>query len=244
MTVVLVHGCGTDRRFWDTLRPHLEGIEILSPSLPGRDGNTGAAPTSAAAAARWLREWMRARDVIDATVVGHSYGGAIAIELALHELDADPPQLAGLVLVSTGARLRVAPPILEGTRAAVQTGMPLDLAQYAYLPGTDRELVAHVEALARRTPVEATAADWNATDGFDRMHDVAAIRLPTLVVCGTDDVLTPPKYGEYLARMIPGAQLERVAGAGHMLPIEHAAALAPLVRRFVDARAVVTGTSA
>jgi pimeloyl-ACP methyl ester carboxylesterase len=187
---------------------------------------------------------MRARDVIDATVVGHSYGGAIAIELALHELDADPPQLAGLVLVSTGARLRVAPPILEGTRAAVQTGMPLDLAQYAYLPGTDRELVAHVEALARRTPVEATAADWNATDGFDRMHDVAAIRLPTLVVCGTDDVLTPPKYGEYLARMIPGAQLERVAGAGHMLPIEHAAALAPLVRRFVDARAVVTGTSA
>lgn len=228
-TLVLVHGCGTDRRFWDHLLPHLGGLQTLALSLPGREETGGDAPTSAGDAARWVLAEVRARTVARPIVVGHSYGGAIAIEAALAE-----PALAGLVLVCTGARLRVLPAIIDATRAAIDTGVPIDLARYTYRPESDPALVETVESLARRTPVEATARDWAATDAFDRLREVASIRMPTLVVAGTADPLTPPKYAEYLAQKIAGAELEIVEGAGHMLPIEHAAALGQRLRAFAS----------
>jgi len=227
--LVLVHGCGTDRRFWDHLLPHLGGLTTLALSLPGREETGGDAPTTAADGARWILAELRARKVARPIVVGHSYGGAIAIEVALAE-----PALAGLALVCTGARLRVLPAILDATRAAIDTGVPIDLARYTYRPESDPKLVEAVEALARRTPVESTARDWAATDAFDRLRDVASIHVPTLVVAGTADPLTPPKYADYLAQKIPGAELEIVEGAGHMLPIEHAAVLGLRLRAFAS----------
>lgn len=234
MTLVLVHGCGTDHHFWDTLRPHLGDLDVFTPSLPGRDALRGEpALDSAAAAARWLRATLEGRGIDDAVIVGHSYGGAVAIELALLDAASPVPGLRGLVLVATGARLRVIPPILDAVRAAATTGVPTDLARFCYLPSTDPALVERIESAARRTPAASTCADWHATDAFDRLRDVGAIRARTLVVGGTADGLTPPKYAEYLARTIPHAQLERIEGAGHMLPIEHAAELGALLRRFV-----------
>lgn len=227
-TLVLVHGCGTDAHFWDHLRPHLPAIDVFAPSLPGRADTGGEAPTSAADAARWILQEIHARKIERPAVVGHSYGGAIAIEVAL----ADPDALAGLVLVCTGARLRVLPAILEATLAAIETGVPIDLGRYTYRPSSDPALVEQVESLARKTPPAATARDWAATDAFDRLKDVASIRVPTLVVAGAADPLTPPKYAQYLAQKIAGADLEIVEDAGHMLPIEHAAVLGPRLVKF------------
>lgn len=226
-TLVLVHGCGTDRRFWDRLLQHVDA-DVFVPSLPGRDGVAGDAPARALDAAHWLWDRIRERGIEHPIVVGHSYGGAIAIEAAL----AEPDALAGLALVCTGARLRVLPAILEATRASVSSGEPIDLVRYTYRPSSDPALVESVEALARRTPPAATACDWAATDAFDRLRDVATIRAPTLVVAGTEDLLTPPKYAEYLATQIAGARLEVVAGAGHMLPVEHPAQLGACLRAF------------
>ncbi len=59
---------------------------------------------------------------------------------------------------------------------------------------------------------------------------LSAIRVPALVVGGTADVLTPPKYQRYLAEQLPRAQLELVEGAGHMLPFEVPHELARRVR--------------
>jgi pimeloyl-ACP methyl ester carboxylesterase len=229
-TLVLVHGCGTDAHFWDHLRAHVGDLDILAPSLPGRAATGGEAPTTAAAAARWILQELRARKIARPIVVGHSYGGAIAIEVAL----ADPDALAGLVLVCTGARLRVLPAILEATLAAIETGIPIDLERYTYRPQSDPVLVEQVESLARRTPVAATARGWAATDAFDRLRDVASIRVPTLVVAGTADPLTPPKYAQYLAQKIAGAELEIVQDGGHMLPVEHAAVLGPRLVAFAS----------
>ncbi|MBX5465502.1 MAG: alpha/beta fold hydrolase, partial [Clostridia bacterium] len=62
--------------------------------------------------------------------------------------------------------------------------------------------------------------DLLACDRFDRRAEVAAIRLPTLVLQGGEDPLTPPRYGRFLAETIPGARLELVEGAGHFLQLE------------------------
>ena len=238
MTLVLVHGCGTDCHFWDELLPQLDGLEILAPSLPGRaDSGTEPMPTApmptALDAALWLRSYLAQRSVQRAIVVGHSFGGGIAIEFALQPGAEGMPSLDGLVLVSTGARLRVAAPILEAARAAAQSGVPADLGRFSYQHDADPALVERIEAKARKTPVATTLCDWLATDAFDRLSDVGKVRTRTLVVGGTEDRLTPPKYSEYLARTIAGATLALIPGAGHMLPIEHARELGAQLRQFV-----------
>lgn len=228
--LVLVHGCGTDARFWDRLVPHLAGLEVVALSLPGRAETGGEALQSASDAARWLLATLRARGIGRAVVVGHSYGGAIAIEAALRSRDDASGLVAGLGLVCTGARLRVLPVVLAAVSAAVETGIAADLSRFAYRPGTDPGLIERTEAAARTTPVTSTERDWLATDAFDRMGQVGAIEIPTLVVAGSEDALTPPKYARYLADRIAGAHLRIIEEAAHMLPVERPAELADALR--------------
>ena len=222
-TLVLVHGCGTSHHLWDELLPELS-VPTLAVTLPGRPPTQGTPPGSAGEAAAWLRDHVAAR-CDRAIIVGHSYGGAIAIEYAL----LSPPELAGLVLVATGARLRVLPAILEMTAEAARKGEPADVASFAYIKDTDPALVARMRALDREVPLTTTAADWHACNRFDRLRDVAAIDTRTVVVNGDADTLTPLRYAQHLAAMIPNARLHVVPGAGHMLPVEQAPTLARIL---------------
>lgn len=246
MTLLLVHGCGTDRHFWDPLREALGDLPSVAYSLPGRDDVPGPAPSTAAAAARWLAARASADGVAQPVVVGHSYGGAIAIELALlaaaDELEGFAPR--ALVLVSTGARLRVAPAVLALVGEAASSGIPCDLGAYVFRPSTDPAIVALGRTRSRATPPATTQQDWLATDAFDRLREVPAITLPTLAIAGKDDVLTPPRYAEYLTRSIVGSTCELVDDAGHMLPMERAVDLAARLRRFTTAIATRSAPAA
>ncbi len=192
--LVLVHGAGCDRRVWDSLSPLLpEGTVALD--LPGRLGAEPACATAAEAAKAVFAEiGARGLATRDAVIVGHSYGGAVAIECALAEA------IAGLVLISTGARLRVHPDVL-----------------------------AELPSQSASVPRETTRVDWHAADAFDRMHDVARITSPTLVIAGDRDVLTPPKYARYLAAKIPGSRLVLLEGAGHTCITDDAARVAAAI---------------
>ena len=76
-------------------------------------------------------------------------------------------------------------------------------------------------------------ADFHACNRFDVMNRLGEIRVPTLVVNGDDDRLTPLKYGEYLAANIPGAVLKIIHGAGHLAMLEKAAEVNAVVTSFV-----------
>lgn len=231
-TLVLIHGCGTDGHFWDELLGHLGDLPVVAPSLPGR-GDSGPEPmTSAAANAAWLFDHLERSSIAEVIAVGHSFGGAVAIEMAL----ASPGAVAvrGLGLVSTGARLRVLPAILELVSRAAETGVAADLGSHAYRADTDPALIERVESKARRTPPATTRQDWFSTDAFDRLGQVGAIAVPAAVVTGADDLLTPPKYSRYLAGHIDGATLDVIDGAAHMLPVEHPAGLARILRGLVE----------
>jgi pimeloyl-ACP methyl ester carboxylesterase len=216
--VVLIHGAGSSHGFWDPLFPHLDGLAAVAPSAPGRCGSAGAALDSVAALAGWLAAAIEALGAAPAVLVGHSLGGAVAIELALAPRAAG--LVAGLVLISTGARLRVGPAILAAVEEAAASGKKADLSGQAYAPDTSPDLIASAERVRAATPPASELADWRAADGFDRMRDVSAIAVPALVLVGERDRLTPPKYARYLAGQIPGARIEIVPGAGHMLPLE------------------------
>ncbi len=226
--LVLIHGSGGNGGAWSEVARELSAFEVIAPSLPGRGASEGEAFEDAAAAASWLAEVLRALGGPPPFVAGHSYGGAVALELAL--LGAP---IAGLVLVATGARLRVHPTVLEAAARAVEGGVPMS-SRFAFV-GARPEAVAAYEAAARATPPEATRRDWTACDRFDRVGALEGIAAPALALGGTADVLTPPKYHRYLAEHLPRAQLRLLEGRGHMLPWEDPHGFAREVRAFAAA---------
>ncbi len=75
--------------------------------------------------------------------------------------------------------------------------------------------------------------DFYACDQFDRRADVARIETPALVVCGSNDVMTPPKFSESLAQSLPRARLALIPNAGHMVALEAPEAVAEAVAEFL-----------
>jgi pimeloyl-ACP methyl ester carboxylesterase len=233
LTFVLVHGAGCDRHAWDELAPLL-GERVVALDLPGRRDEAGPPPASVAEAARWVFATIEARALRSEYVVlvGHSYGGAIAIECAL----ALP--LAALVLVATGARLKVHPRVISAMRAQAESS-PGSSGALGWRGGVDPAIVARFDAATSRVPSISTLTDWLAANAFDRMADVARIATPTLAIGGTDDPFTPEKYARYVAEHVPGAELAILEGGGHMCIADDAPRVADCVLSFVRRRVVV-----
>lgn len=231
--LVLIHGAGGNHAAFDELTLHLGGRETIIPSLPGRCGSEGEPLQSVAEMAAWLRKLLRTLGVRRVVLAGHSLGGAVALEYALAEDVGDPPDLVGLVLISTGAKLRVSPEILAGVREAGEWNLPCELPPDAWEKSPRPEVVQHIEQNRARTPARVALADWMAADRFDRMQDLDRVRCPTAVIAGSEDRLTPEKYARYLAANIPGARLELLYGGSHMCVAERAHEVARRIRDFL-----------
>ena len=215
--LVLVHGAGGTHRHWPEEIRALPGRRVLALDLPGHGGSPGPGLASMPAYARSVLALLDAVGVASAVVAGHSMGGAIALTLALEA----PARLAGLVLVGTGARLRVSSAILQVTADPAALAAAADSMADGSLgslasQALRRELAEGMRAVAPGV----THGDFTACDAFDVMARLGEIRGPALVICGTEDRLTPPKYSQYLRDHIAGARLLMVPGAGHMVMLE------------------------
>lgn len=213
---VLLHGAGHAHRAWGEVAARLAPHPVVAPALPGRAGSDGPPCASVTEAAAWVEALLDALRVGEFMLAGHSLGGAIAIELALRE---KARSIRGLALVSTGARLRVHPAILDRARGACRGGPRVEHG-LACGPNAAADVAPRVRGHAAHTPPETELADWLAANAFDRMADLGAIRARTIVLVGDADALTPPRYAHYLAERIPGAELLVATGSSHALPDE------------------------
>ena len=141
-------------------------------------------------------------------------GGAIAIDYALRNSD-----LRGLVLVGTGARLRVRQDITAKILENYEEASKL-VARLSVAPNCEPVMVDRIAKEMLKIRAEVTYGDWMACNGFDRMSEVERIMAPTLVICGTDDRLTPPKYSQYLHEKIRNSKLVVIPDAGHSVMLE------------------------
>jgi len=215
-TLVFVHGSGGSRLHWNYQRLFLGRFyNVVTADFPGHGAASGEGEESVGAYAKHLLHLVEALPGDVFCLVGHSLGGAIVQEFALLY----PQHVEALILVGTGARLRVLPEILKGILKRFEETVRL-INGYAFSKKSPPEMVqSGIEAMLR-TGKTVLYGDFSACDGFDIMDRVGTIKVPTLVVCGSDDLLTPPKYARFLGEKIEGARIEIIADAGHMVMIE------------------------
>ena len=226
--LVLVHGAGGSHLDWPAPLRRLKGANVYDMDLPGHGHSEGTGRSSIAAYRDFLLAFLNALGLESAVVVGHSMGGAIALDFALHY----PDRLTGLILVGSGARLRVALAILTGILSDFEATVDLVL-DYAFGPSATEQLKRLGRQRLLKTPPEVLHGDYAACDAFDVMGRLGEVCCPTLVIGGTADRLTPSKYSVYLRDHISGAELVLVDAAGHMVMLEKPEVVAKTVSQFI-----------
>jgi len=229
--VVLIHGAGGTHLYWPAVIRRLAGYPVFALDLPGHGKSVGDGKQSIQGYAAVVLEWLDIIGLGPAVFFGHSMGGAIALSLALDY----PKRVLGLGLVSSGARLRVHPALLQSTANAATFSTAVEqIMQWAFSPQFSPR---KMELAARRmaeTPPHVLHNDFLACDDFDVRGRLVEISQPTLVVCGSADQLTPVRFAEYLVAEIPGAHLKIIPGAGHMVMLEQPDTVAEVMGEFLE----------
>lgn len=227
--LILIHGAGGTRLHWPPELRRLPDRRVLAVDLPGHGQSEGPSCPTVADFAAALVSLLDALSIRQVIIGGHSMGGAIAQTFALDY----PDRAAGLILVGTGARLRVAPQILDGVKADF-AGTVDTIIQWSFSPTAPKTLTRPARQRLLEVKPEVLLSDYAACNAFDAMTRVNQITCPTLVLVGSDDKMTPEKYSRYLVEQIAGAQMRVFPGAGHMLPLERAAEMTPAVQAFAN----------
>ena len=220
-----VHGSGYTQ---DSFRDQVEALPASDAvSLPGHP--EGEPLTTVGAMAEWLDAYIQWTGAGKAVVAGNSLGGAIAMEWALRH----PDRAAGLILIGTGAKLRVGPAIFEMVTSGWPASIP-SLVDYALSANAPAALRERADRWHRTVGQKATHADYAACNDFDIMTRLPEITTPTLIIVGGEDRLTPPKYSHYLHEHIAGSQLLEVPGAGHVVMAERPDLVNQAVTSFLE----------
>jgi len=228
INVLFVHGAGGRHQIWGHQLQHLKAANTYALDLPGHGQSGGDGRRSIEAYRDVVVAFLDAAGLERTVLVGHSMGGAITQSFALSY----PERLDGIVLVGTGARLRVLPAILDGLSSNFAGTVQL-ITGHAYSQQADPELVAQGQAELLDNRPEVVHGDFLACDRFDLMARVSDISVPTLVICGVEDALTPPRYAAFLHEAVPQAKLTLIDGAGHMVMLEQPEATTQAIARFL-----------
>jgi pimeloyl-ACP methyl ester carboxylesterase len=227
---ILIHGAGGSHLHWPAALRRMPGATVYAVDLPGHGRSEGPGREHIEDYVADIVRFMDAVGVSRGVLVGHSMGGAIAQMTALMA----PERVAGLVLVGTGARLRVAPALLDGILQDARGALAL-ITEWAWGPEADPAMVARGRQMMARVNPRVVWGDFAACDRFDIRERVGEITAPALVITGSEDRMTPPKFGQWLAERIPGARFVLVEGAGHMVMLEKPDQVASAVREWLKA---------
>jgi pimeloyl-ACP methyl ester carboxylesterase len=240
--ILLLHGQPGSARDWDGVIDAIGGGAVtVAIDRPGWDGSTRAAGLdgNVAAAISTLDE----RSLPRVTVVGHSFGGAVAAWMAVRH----PDRVGALVLVAPSAnaaslygidRWLAAPAIgylasaaaLSGLGAAL-TAAPLRRRIAKGLAIDDRYLSSAGRRLLTPAAWRSFVIEQRVLIGELPMLEarLPSITAPTRIVSGTEDHVVPLASVRALAGQIPGASLHMLEHAGHLLPLQNPAAVAEVV---------------
>jgi len=229
-SLVFIHGSGADHRIWIKQYAKLQNeFNIAVIDLPGHGQSEGKGEQEVSLYVERVRTFLDSLTVEKPVLIGHSLGAAISLVFAIQY----GKMLSGIVPVGGGARMPVNEVILKGLKTDPEFVITL-VAKIA-VSRENRERLSRTltEGLSRISP-DVLYNDFLACNRLDISGEVSRIGVPTLIICGADDKMTPPEFSQFLRDNIPGAQLSLIEKAGHMVMLENADAFNKSLRDFVD----------
>lgn len=253
-TVLLVHGITNSSRSWEPITERLAASHrVLAPDLPGHgDSDRHQGDHSLGAHASALRDLLLVTDAGPATLVGHSFGGGIVLQLAYQF----PDLVQRIVLVSSGGLgrdvgllLRAA--TLPGAERVIGIGVSPPMARAGAFvgsvlgrlgvhPGPDiTEVLSGVASLGDRQRRESfvrtirtiVSPRGQRVTAIDRLYLSEGI--PSLIVWGDRDPIIPADHGRAAAAAMPGSRFELFEGAGHFPQLNDPDRFATLIAGFI-----------
>ncbi len=238
--VLFVHGYPLDRTMWTAQLTGITGHRLIAPDLRGfGDSVAGNPPAeSVEAHADDLAALLDALGVARAVVVGLSMGGYVALAMAERHRD----RLAGLVLMDTRSRNDDAAGRAgrDGAIATIRGGdsrsVVLGMAEKLFAAQAPQELRSRFTTQMQAVGADGLVAALTAMrDRPDRTALLPTLGdLPTLIVVGREDRITPPEDSRAMADAVPGATLVVVEGAGHLSPAEQPARVNEALQTFLE----------
>ena len=222
--LVLSNSIGTTMELWDAQIPALaQSFRVLRYDHPGHGRSPGPEePLTIEALATGVVELLDGLELECASFCGLSLGGIVGMALALEA----PERIDRLALCCTAAYLGPPDGWFERARIVRSAGTGAVAERVAGRWFSDRfrerspDTVAYFLGMLESTQVEGYAACCEAIAGWDARPTIEAIRTPTLVIAGAEDVATPPADAALLAQSIPGAALVVLPGAAHLANVE------------------------
>ena len=198
-TLFFIHASGSSSILWDNqLKGFGDRVNAIALDLPGHGRSPGEGYNTISEYARVVRDFVNRLNPPLPIPAGLSLGGAITLQLLIDHPDSFPVG----ILISTGARMKAMPALLEAVERDFATSVKLS-KQVSISPKTDLDSLQPSLDDLLHCPPEVALGDFRACDQFDVRSRLSEIQARVLVVTGEDDVFTPPKFGKYLARTYP-----------------------------------------
>ena len=236
-TPILLHsGIFSEMQHWGPLVEHLHGFRVITYDAPGiGSSQVPSFPMSMRGLADIGAGILDQLGLDSAHVLGVSFGGAVAQQMAMSH----PERVDRLILASTsfgGLAMPGRPSAL--LRMMHPRGYHPDWlaksagAMFGGRMRTDPELAADLK-MSKPGSLRAAAFRLSALAGWTSLHHLPSIGHETLVLCGDDDPVTPHVNHRTMARLIPSARLHTVKGGGHLVLLDSAHEVGPLITAFL-----------
>jgi pimeloyl-ACP methyl ester carboxylesterase len=219
-SLFFIHGSGGNHSIWSHQYGRLhKNYNILAVNLPGHGHSCGSGEKDVRSYCEWIKKLLQAMDLKKAVLVGHSLGSAIALQFAISHSE----DIAAIVCIGGGMKMPVNSLFLDflQTNPPEITAEIIELICKFSLAKKNRSKFSDpLGKSIAQSKVDIMYGDLLACNELDLTLDTGKIRVPALIVCGSEDKMTPPDLSRALAAGISKAKLEIVEGAGHMVMLE------------------------
>jgi len=228
--IILLHGEGGNHLDWPPELRRMPHQRIYAPDLPGHGKSEGIGLQSIGDYAACIVEFMNGLKLRKAVFVGHSMGGAIALQMALQYTR----RTLGIAVINAGASLHISPEMLHNTSSTATFPLAIKaISELAFSPQFDPRLkemaLKHMNLL--RSSV--FHSDYLACDSFDVTDQLGRVKTPTLIVSASDDRLVPAHSLQSMHQKIKNSLLQSIDGAGHMVMLESPLVVANILQFFL-----------
>ncbi|TFF97050.1 MAG: alpha/beta hydrolase [Promethearchaeota archaeon] len=230
--LVLIHGSGENLNVWNHQFNELEiNINLITIDLPSHGNSEYFNPEiiSLELYVDVIKKLKNDLNLEGLILGGHSLGGAIAQSYYLSY----PEDLLGLILISTGGRLRVSPRILKTIKTDFEQFLDTISIAAFHRNTPDDVINPYIEEISRVNP-EIIHRDFEICDNFDILDKVGEINIPCLILVGKADKLTPVKYQRYFDQHIKHSKLTIIDAAGHSVMLEKPSKINGEIESFIN----------